>query len=72
MSKYAIAKQCIADALAAAKAGNTAEDDVLEALIVLTVADFAKRVGGKRAGDVLRYELSNVGGDIDTVFLRSR
>ncbi|MFM7119579.1 MAG: hypothetical protein ACKOZX_04895 [Gammaproteobacteria bacterium] len=45
---------------------------VLEALLVLAVAELAAAVGPKRAADTLRYELSNVGGDVDTVFLRSR
>jgi hypothetical protein len=72
MSKYTVARQCIDAAVAAAKQGNATEAELLEALIVLAVADFAKCAGGKRAADVLRYELSNVGGDIDTVFLRSR
>jgi hypothetical protein len=72
MSKYAIAKQCIADAVAAGKAQNASEDEVLEALIVLAIGQFAKSAGAKRAADALRYELSNIGGDVDTVFLRSR
>lgn len=72
MSKYTLAKQCIADAVAAGKQHNATEDEVLEALIVLAVGEFARCVGAKRAADVLRYELSNIGGDVDTVFLRSR
>ena len=42
------------------------------ALIVLAVAQLAKCAGPQRAADALRYELSNIGGDVDTVFLRSR
>jgi hypothetical protein len=72
MSKYAVAKQCIADAVAAGKAGNVAEDEVTEALIVLAVERLAKCAGRKRAADTLRYELQNIGGDVDTVFLRAR
>ena len=72
MSKYAVAKQCIADAVAAGKAGNAAEDEVMEALIVLAVERFARCAGRKRAADALRYELQNIGGDVDTVFLRAR
>ena len=45
---------------------------MLEALIVLAIGQFAKSAGAKRAADALRYELSNIGGDVDTVFLRSR
>jgi len=72
MSKYTLAKQCIADAVAAGKAQNATEDEVLEALLVLAIAQFAKCAGPQRAADALRYELSNIGGDVDTVFLRSR
>lgn len=72
MSKYAVAKQCLADAVAAGKAQNASEEEVLEALLVLAIAQFAKCAGRKRAADALRYELSNIGGDVDTVFLRSR
>jgi hypothetical protein len=72
MSKYTVARQGIDAAVAAGKEANATEADVLEALIVLAIADFAKSAGPKRAADVLRYEISNVGGDVDTVFLRSR
>ena len=41
-------------------------------VLVLASAQFAKCAGRKRAADALRYELSNIGGDVDTVFLRSR
>jgi hypothetical protein len=72
MSKYTLARQSIDAALAAAEQSNVSAADLLEALIVLSIADLAQCAGGKRAADVLRYELSNVGGDVDTVFLRSR
>jgi hypothetical protein len=41
-------------------------------LVVVAVEALAKATGAKKAADVLRYELSNIGGDVDTVFLRSR
>jgi len=72
MSKYSVARQCVADAIAAGAQHNATEDEVLEALLVLAVGEFARSVGARRAADVLRYELSNLGGDVDTVFLRSR
>ena len=72
MSKYTLAKQCLADAVAAGKHQNATEDEMLEALIVLAITEFARCVGPKRTADVLRYEMSNIGGDVDTVFLRSR
>jgi len=72
MSKYAVAKQCIEDALGNGAAAAGGEAEMLEALIVLAIAEFQKRAGARRTADVLRYELSNTGGDVDTVFLRSR
>ncbi|MGA0840530.1 MAG: hypothetical protein ACO3Z6_14190 [Pseudomonadales bacterium] len=72
MSKYTLAKKAMEDALAAASGTTTSPAEMLEALVVLSVAEFAKLAGGQRAADLLRYELANVGGDVDTVFLRSR
>lgn len=72
MSKYTVARQAIVSAVAAAPDAHASPAEVLEALIVLAVAELAATAGPKRAADTLRYELSNVGGDVDTVFLRSR
>ena len=72
MSKYTLARKAMDDAIAAAAGTSASPVDVLEALVVLAVAEFARLAGGNRASDMLRYELSNVGGDVDTVFLRSR
>jgi hypothetical protein len=72
MSKYQIVRTAVADALAAAGAQNVSPDELYETFIVVAVEGLAKSAGGKRAADALRYELQNVGGDVDTVFLRSR
>lgn len=72
MSKYTLAKQCLSDLTSNAGEYNATEDEALEALIVVAVEALAKCAGKKRAADVLQYELSNVGGSVDTVFLRAR
>jgi hypothetical protein len=72
MSKYALARRCLAEVDEGATTNGIAADDCIEALLVVVVEALAERVGRKRAADALRYELSNIGGDVDTVFLRSR
>jgi hypothetical protein len=72
MGKYEVARSCLADAVRLGAEHGLAEDDCIEALIVVAVEAMTKGAGRKRAADVLRYELSSVGGDVDTVFLRSR
>lgn len=71
-SKYEVARVSLDDVAKAASANGLAEDDCIEALLVVTVEAMAKRLGRKRTADALRYELSSIGGDVDTVFLRSR
>jgi hypothetical protein len=72
MSKYQLTRQSVADLVAAASEQSLTEPDILETLVVVAVEALAKAAGAKKAADVLRYELSNIGGDVDTVFLRSR
>ncbi|MEZ5557654.1 MAG: hypothetical protein R3E86_03815 [Pseudomonadales bacterium] len=72
MSKYEVARNCVAEAVKAAPGLSLTDDEILETLIVAAVEAMVKSAGRKRAADVLRYELSNIGGDVDTVFLRSR
>jgi hypothetical protein len=72
MSKYQIVRNAVTNALAEAGAQNVSADELYETFIVVAVEGLAKSAGAKRAADALRYELSNVGGDVDTVFLRSR
>jgi hypothetical protein len=72
MSKYEIARRTIDAGVAAGRESDVTEAEILETLIVVAVERFAKCAGRERVADALRYELSNVGGDVDTVFLRSR
>jgi hypothetical protein len=71
-SKYALARQCVKELCDRAPAAGVTAEEILETLIVVTIEEMSKQGGRKRAADVLRYELGNLGGDIDTVFLRSR
>ena len=73
MSKYQVAKQALSSVLEAqAEQSGYSEAEAIEALLVLAVEAFAKSAGRARAAESLSYELDNLGGNVDTVFLRSR
>ena len=72
MSKYSIAKAAIEQAVNSAAERNVARDEVLLAILVSVVNDYQQVAGRKAARTALTYELDNLGGEIDTVFLRSR
>ena len=72
MSKYSIAKAAIEQAVNSAAEKNVARDDVLLAILVSVINDYQQAAGRKAARTALTYELDNLGGEIDTVFLRSR
>jgi predicted RNase H-like nuclease len=72
MSKYSIAKQCMAAALTEAKEEKINDSDVLEALIITLIAEMTKIAGAIRTAEVIDYELRNISGGLDKDFLRSR
>lgn len=72
MSKYSIAKAAIEQAVRTASEKNIGRDDVLLAMLVSVINDYTQAAGRKAARTALVYELDNIGGEIDTVFLRSR
>ena len=72
MSKYSIAKAAIEQAVNSAAEKNVARDEVLLAILVSVINDYQQAAGRKAARTALTYELDNLGGEIDTVFLRSR
>ena len=72
MSKYALAKAGIETLLKDAESSGIGADDALLALLVTAVAAFADVAGREEARTALLYELDNLGGNVDTVFLRSR
>ncbi|WP_293749779.1 hypothetical protein [uncultured Paraglaciecola sp.] len=72
MSKYSIAKQCIADALATASAEKIKHNDALEALIITAIAEMTKTAGATRTAEIIDYELRNISGVLDKDFLRAR
>lgn len=72
MSKYSIAKQCIADALAAAGEENIHDSDALEALIISAIAKITETAGAERTAEIIDYELRNLSGALDKDFLRAR
>ncbi len=72
MSKYSVAGTAIDGALIDGSAAAVAPDEQLLALIVLSIARYQEVAGAEEARKALRYELSNLSGTVDTVFLRSR
>jgi hypothetical protein len=72
MSKYSIAKQCMAAALTAAKVEKINDSSVLEATIITLIAEMTKTAGAIRTAEVIDYELRNISGGLDKDFLRSR
>ena len=73
MSKYQAARAALANVREAqAEQTGYSEEEAIEALLVVAVEAFTEVAGKKRATESLSYELSNIGGNIDTVFLRSR
>jgi hypothetical protein len=72
MSKYSIAKQCMAAALTEAKGEKINDSDVLGALIITLIAEMTKTAGATRTAEVIDYELRNMSGGLDKDFLRSR
>ncbi len=72
MSKYSIAKSAIEQAVNSAAEKNVARDEVLLAILVSVINDYQQAAGRKAARTALTYELDNLGGEIDTAFLRSR
>jgi len=72
MSKYSIAKQCMAAALTAASEEKINNSDALEAVIITVIAEMTKTAGASRTAEIIDYELRNISGGLDKDFLRSR
>jgi hypothetical protein len=72
MSKYSIAKQCMAAALTAANEEKVNQSDALEALLITVIGEMTKTAGVTRTAEVIDYELRNISGGLDKDFLRSR
>ncbi len=72
MGKYTHANAAIEAAIASGKGEGFGRADMLLALIVSAVDDYKKTVGRDEARVALKYELDNLGGNVDTTFLRSR
>ncbi len=72
MGKYAHANVAIEAAIADGESEGFGRADMLLALIVSAVDGYKKDVGRDEARVALKYELDNLGGNVDTTFLRSR
>lgn len=72
MSKYAIAKNALEQAVAAGSEAGCDRADILLAMIVSAVSEYRSEAGAKATADALNYELGELAGAIDTQFIRSR
>ena len=72
MGKYTYADSAIRIAIAEGVSEGFDREDMLLALIVHAVAGYKETAGRNDARVALRYELDNLGGNVDTTFLRSR
>jgi hypothetical protein len=70
--KYTIARELIDRAIGDGREHGWNSEDMLVALIVSSVAQLKATSGVQSAHQTLKYELDNLGGNIDTQFLRSR
>lgn len=72
MSKYSIAKQCVAATMSAADEEKINHSDALEALIITVIAQMTETAGATRTAEIVDYELRNISGVLDKDFLRAR
>ena len=72
MGKYTYADSAIRIAIAEGASEGFDRADILLALIVHAVAGYKETAGRNEARVALKYELDNLGGNVDTTFLRSR
>ncbi len=72
MGKYTYADAAIRIAIAEGESEGFGPADILLALIVSAVDGYKETAGRDEARIALRYELDNLGGNVDTTFLRSR
>ena len=72
MSKYSIANATIAAAKDKAKEEGLDAGDVIEALIIIAIQESVTLRGAKATRQSLTYEMSNMAGDVDFDFVRSR
>ncbi|MDA1073881.1 MAG: hypothetical protein O3A63_03850 [Proteobacteria bacterium] len=70
--KYTIAREVIDKAIVDGREHGWEPEDMLVALIVSSVEQLKATSGVQIAHQALKYELDNLGGNVDTQFLRSR
>lgn len=72
MGKYTHVNAAIEGAIADGYSEGFGRADMLLALIVSAIDSYIKTAGRDEARVALKYELDNLGGNVDTTFLRSR
>lgn len=72
MSKYQISKELLEQAVTAGEPIGWNREEMLLTVLVSTIEALKDAAGAKAVVDALTYEMSNLGGDVDTGFMRSR
>lgn len=72
VSKYSIAKATLEETERQAQANEFDVGETLEALIVLAIERSVKVRGAKTTKQSLVFEVSNIAGEVDFDFVRSR
>ena len=72
MSHYSIAKEAIDAAVTEATGAGWSEQELLQAVIVTALERHKSVASPKETVELLKYEMSNLGGGVDFDFVRSR
>lgn len=72
MDKYTLARSSISLALESAKSSAIDASELIDALLVCVIEKSTKLRGTRLTRDSLTYELSNLKGEADFDFIRSR
>ena len=72
MTKYGHAKNAVTQAVAAGAEEGWDKPEMLLALLVSSISEYVSVAGRDATRDALTYELNELGGGIDTQFIRSR
>ena len=72
MSQYTIARDALEQAIASGKEANWSEHEVLQAILVSAIERHVQSEGAKSTRSLLQFEMSNIRGDVDYDFVRSR
>lgn len=72
MSKYGHANKAVAQAIESATADGWDSEEIILALVVASIAKYRSLAGRDATREALNYELNELGGGVDTQFIRAR